>query len=155
MTGEIRTTRLRDLPEWLEDFTDNLMDTELLAPAHSSRESDVEHPVEVALPKRPKLRSLLANQNDKGFLQKTHWRSSPSCRKFGVLTMADHKVFNEECESRDNHWCAVVVQDLSTQRIPSYPCKTKTSHETERSESKFLEPSHKPKVICSDLDLGK
>ena len=38
---------MRDLPEWLEDFTDNLMDTELLAPAHSSRESDVEHPVEV------------------------------------------------------------------------------------------------------------
>ena len=34
-----------------------------------------------SLPERPKLRSLLANQKDKGSLQKTHWRSSTSCRK--------------------------------------------------------------------------
>ena len=33
------------------------------------------------LSKRPKLRSLLENQNDKGSLQKTHWRSSTSSRK--------------------------------------------------------------------------
>ena len=26
-------------------------------------------------------------------------------------------------ESRDNHWCAVVVQDLATQWIQSSPCK--------------------------------
>ena len=34
-----------------------------------------------SLPKRPKLRSMLANQDDKGSLQKTHWRSSTSSRK--------------------------------------------------------------------------
>ena len=34
-----------------------------------------------SLPKRPKLRSLLANQAYKGCLQKTHWRSSTSSRK--------------------------------------------------------------------------
>ena len=33
-----------------------------------------------ALPKRPKLRRLLANQDDKGSLQETHWRSFTSCR---------------------------------------------------------------------------
>ena len=37
--------------------------------------------------------------------------------KFGDLITADHKVFNEECESRDNHRYAVVVRDLATQRI--------------------------------------
>ena len=34
-----------------------------------------------SFPKRPKLRSMLANQDDKGSLQKTHWRSSTSSRK--------------------------------------------------------------------------
>ena len=44
-----------------------------------------------------------------------------------------HKVLNEEGESRNNHWYAVVVQDLATQWIQPYPCKTKTSQETEKS----------------------
>ena len=35
----------------------------------------------------------------------------------------------------------------------SYPCKTKTSHETDKSLSKFLEPSHKPKVICTEKNF--
>ena len=52
---------------------------------------------------------------------------------FGDLITADHQVFSEGCESRNNHRFAVVVQDLATQWIQSYPCKTKTSQETERS----------------------
>ena len=57
----------------------------------------------------------------------------PRQEKFGDLTTGDHKVFNEEGEPRNNHRYAVVAQDLATQRIQSYPCKTKSSHETERS----------------------
>ena len=50
-----------------------------------------------------------------------------------------------------------MVQDLATQWIQSYPCKTKTSQETERSLQKFLEPTRKPKVIYTDnsLEFGK
>ena len=46
-----------------------------------------------------------------------------------------------------------VVQDLATQWIQSYPCKTKTSQETQRSLQKFLEPN----VIYTDnsLEFGK
>ena len=68
-----------------------------------------------------------------------------------------HKVLNEGCASRDNHRYAVVVQDLATQWIQSYPCKTKSSHETERSLSKFLEPLHRQKVVFSDnsMEFGK
>ena len=73
--------------------------------------------------------------------------------KFGDLITAGHKVFNEGCESRDNHRYAVVVQDLATQWIQSYQCKTEISHETEKSFSKFWEPSHKPKVIYTDKSL--
>ena len=70
---------------------------------------------------------------------------------------ADHKVLSERCESRDNHRCAIVVQDLATQWIQSYPCKTKTSQETQRSLQKFLEPEGKPKVFYTDnsFEFGK
>ena len=76
---------------------------------------------------------------------------------FGDLITADHKVLSENCESRNNHRYAVVVQDLATQWIQSYPCKTKTSQETQRSLQKFCEPDRKPKVICTDnsLEFGK
>ena len=70
-----------------------------------------------------------------------------SAEHLGDLIAADHKVLSEGCESRNNHRYAVVVQDLATQRIQSYPCKTKTSQETQKSLQKFLEPARKPKVI--------
>ena len=77
--------------------------------------------------------------------------------KFGDLMTADHKVLSDICESRNNHRYTIVVQDLVTQWIQSYPCKTKTSQETQRSLQKFLEPDGKPKVICTDncLEFGE
>ena len=66
---------------------------------------------------------------------------------------ADHKVLSEGSESRNYHRYAVVVQDLATQWIQSYPCKTKTSQKTEKSLQKFLEPTRKPKVIYTDNSL--
>ena len=68
----------------------------------------------------------------------------------GDLITADHKILSDGCESRNNHRYAVVVQDLATQWIQSYPCKTKTSQETQRSLQKFLDPTRKPKVIYTD-----
>ena len=46
---------------------------------------------------------------------------------FGDLITADHKVLSDNCESRNNHRYAVVVQDLATQWIQAFPCKNKTS----------------------------
>ena len=81
----------------------------------------------------------------------------PSAENFSDLITADHKVLSEGCESRNNHRYAVVVQDLATQGIQAYPCKTKTSQETQRSLQRFLEPDRKPKVIYTDnsLEFGK
>ena len=73
--------------------------------------------------------------------------------KFGDLITADHKVLNEESDSRNNHRHAVVVQDLATQWIQSYQGKTKTSRETEKSVGKFLEPSQKPGVTYTHNSL--
>ena len=50
-----------------------------------------------------------------------------------------------------------MVQDLVTEWIEAYPCRNKTSQETQRSLQKFLEPERKPKVIYTDnsLEFGK
>ena len=57
----------------------------------------------------------------------------PRAEKFCDLVTADHKVHNEGCESRNNHRYAVVVQDLATQWLQSYPCETKTSQKLKRA----------------------
>ena len=46
-----------------------------------------------------------------------------------------------------------MVQDLATQWIQAYLCKTKTSQETQRSKQKFLEPERNPEVIYTDNSL--
>ena len=81
----------------------------------------------------------------------------PRAQIFGDLITADHKILSEECVSRNNHRYAVVVQDLATQWLQSFPCKRKTSQETQKSLMKFLEPTKKPKVIYTDnsLEFGK
>ena len=84
--------RLRDLSEWLAVCTENLENAEFACIGtqfsglrfRTSCESGIkikEAQCLLSLPKRRKLRSLFANQNDKGSLQKTHWRSSTSSRK--------------------------------------------------------------------------
>ena len=46
-----------------------------------------------------------------------------------------------------------MVEDLATQWIQSYPCKNKTSQETQRSVQKLVEPDRKPYVIYTDNSL--
>ena len=52
-------------------------------------------------------------------------KAVPRATNFGDLITGDHKVLSDNCESRNNHRYAVVVQDLATQWIQAYPCKTK------------------------------
>ena len=80
----------------------------------------------------------------------------PIAEIFDLIT-ADHKILSEESESRNKHRYAVVVQDLATQWIQSYPCKTKAAHETQKSLMKFLNPTRKPNVMYTDnsSEFGK
>ena len=48
----------------------------------------------------------------------------PRAVNFGDLITADHKVLSDNCESRNNHRYAVVVQDLATQWIPGVSVQT-------------------------------
>ena len=51
------------------------------------------------------------------------------CRKIWGFETADHKVLNEDLELRLHHRDAVVVQDLATHWIQSYPYKIKSAQE--------------------------
>ena len=83
--------------------------------------------------------------------------SIPRSEKFGHLTTADHKVLNEGSESRNNQRYAVVVQDLATQWIQSYLCKTQEFAGDGEESTKISGAVTKPKVIETDnsQDFGK
>ena len=161
-----------DIPEWLQEFRENLVDDEI--PEHGDSHASSSH--EVSLEPTPTRSVDLCKHSvythfPKNRIceicQRTKITRAPCRRRnggavhraenFGDLITADHKVLSDNCESRNNHRYAVVVQDLALQWIQAYPCKTKTSRETQRSLQKFLEPDRKPKVIYTDnsLEFGK
>ena len=74
---------------------------------------------------------------------------------FGDLITADHKVLSSFCESRNNHRYAVVVQDLATQLIQAYPCKNKTSQETQRSFLPGTREETKSHLHLQFLEFGE
>ena len=134
------------------------------APAHISHDPDSECPTKVVsksmkhsifcpFPKDRNCEVCFRTKMTKASCRRRTGEVLPRAEKFGDLITADHKVLDEGCESRDKHRYAVVVQDLATQWIQSCPFKSKTSQETEKSLLKFLEPSHKPKNICTDNSL--
>ena len=67
-----------------------------------------------SLLRRPKLRSMLANQDAKWLLAEDAM-AKPYLEQtnFVDLITADHKVLSNNCESRNNHRYAIVVQDLA------------------------------------------
>ena len=85
-------------------------------------------------------------------------QSYPRAGNVGDLITADYKVLSEGCESRNNHRYAAVVQDLATQWIQSYPCKTRTSQETQKERCKSSSSRMGSlKIIYTDnsLEFGK
>ena len=161
-----------DIPELLQEFRENLVDERV--PEHrdshvsSSHESSLEptparsadlgkHSIYTHFPKDRNWEICKRTKITRAPCRRRNGEAVPRAENFGDLMTADHKVLSEGCESRNSHRYAVVVQDLATQSIQSYPCKTKTSQETEGSLQKFLEPNRKPKVIYTDnsSEFGK
>ena len=115
------------------------------------------HSIYSHFPKDPNCDTCLKTKTTRASCRRRAGRVVPRSQKFGDLITEDHKVLSEESESRNNHRYAVVVQNLATQWLQSYPCKTKTSQETQKNLMKFLEPTRKTKVIYTDksLEFGK
>ena len=124
---------------------------------HTWNQGAGKHNVFTHFPKDPNCEKSLKTKITRASCRKRAHAIMPRAENFGDLNTADHKVPNEESESRNNHRYVVVVQDLATQWLQSYPCKTKTSQETQKNLMKFLEPARKPEVMYTDnsLDFGK
>ena len=96
------------------------------------------HSVFTHFAKDPNCGKKLEDQKTQGLLAEAALtQSCTGAENFGDLITADLKVPSEESESRSNQRYAVVVQDLATQWLQSYPFKTKSSQETKKSLMKF------------------
>ena len=128
-----------------------------LEPTTKRREDLGKHNVHTHFPKDRKCEICERTKITRDPCRRRNGEAAPRAVNFGDLVAADHKVLSDNCEPRNNHRYAVVVQDLATQWIQAYPCKNKTSQETQRNLQKFLEPERKPKVIYTDnsLEFGK
>ena len=157
-----------DIPEWLQEFKADLVDDRVPerrdSHASSSHEPSLEptptrsadwgkHIVFFHFPRDRNCEICQRTKITRAPCRRRIGGAVPRAVNFGDLITADHKVLSESCESRHNHRYAVVVQALETQWIQSYPCKTKTSQETQRSLQKFLETDRNPKVIYTDSSL--
>ena len=151
-----------EIPEWLQEFRENLVDDEIplqggshassshevsLEPTTKRREDLGKHNVHTHLPKDRNCEICKRTKITRAPCRRRNGGAVPRAEHVSELITAYHEVLSDNCESRNNHWYAVVVEDLATQWIQAYPCKNKTSQETLRSLQKFLEPEWKPKVI--------
>ena len=113
-----------EIPEWLQEFRANLVDDEI--PLQGGSHASSSH--EVSLEPTTKRREDLGKHN-----VHTHFPKDRNCEicKRTKITRAPCRrrngeavLLSDNCESRNNHRYAVVKQDLATQWIQTYPCKT-------------------------------
>ena len=166
---ELHSDQLQGVPDRLQEFRHGLVDQSVLEHRDASSSSHEllleprarvvsgKHSIFTHFPRDRNCDICLKTKITRAPCRKRIGTVVPRAEHFGDWITADHKVLSEGSESRNNHRCAVVVQDLTTQWIQSYPWKTKTSQETPKSLQKFLEPTRKPKVICTvnSSEFGK
>ena len=119
-----------DIPEWLQELRENLVDDEIplqggsLAsssheassePTTKRRENLGKHSVYTHFPKDRNCEICKRTKITRAPCRRRNGGAVLRAANFGDLITADHKVPSDNCESRDNHRYAVVVQDLATQ----------------------------------------
>ena len=141
-----------EIPEWLQEFRENLVDDEIplqggshasssheasLEPIEKRREDLGKHNVHTHFPKDRNCEICKRTKITRAPCRRRKGEAVPRADNFGDLITADHKVLSDNCESRNNHRYAVVLQDLATQWIQASPCKNKTSQETPEKLTKI------------------
>ena len=121
-----------EIPEWMQEFRENLVDDEIPFQggfhASSSHEASVEpttkrredlgkHNVHTHFPKDRNCEICKRTKITRAPCRRRNGEAVPRAVNFGDLITADHKVLSDNCESRNNHRYAVVVQDLATRWI--------------------------------------
>ena len=98
-----------------------------LEPTTKRREDLGKHNVHTHFPQDRNCEICQGTKITRAPCRRRNGEAEPRAANFGDLTTADHKVVRDNCESRNSHRYAVVVQDLATQWIQAYPCKNKIS----------------------------
>ena len=126
-------------------------------PIFKRREDLGKHSVETHFPKDRNCEFCRKTKITRAPRRRRNGEAVPRAEKFGDLITADHKVLNDNCESRNNHRYAVVVQDLATQWIQAYPSKPKLHKKPREACKSSWNPRRNPRVIYTDnsLEFGK
>ena len=160
-----------EIPEWLQEFIENLVHDGVL----EHRDSHASSSHEVSLEPTCKRSEGLGNHSvythfaedrnceicqrtkiTRAACRRRNGGAVPRAEKFGDLITADHKSSQWRLwVSKQSSICNRGGLTWPPQWIQSYPCKTKTSPETQRSLQKFLEPDRKPKVIYIPWNSAK
>ena len=90
--SENSSGRLRDLSEWLEEFTENLEDTEMPAPAHISHDSDSERSTKVAS-RRHSIYTHFPKDTNCEICKRTKMTRAPCRRRTGEAVPRAEKVW--------------------------------------------------------------
>ena len=110
-----------EIPEWLQEFRENLVDDEI--PLQGGSHASSSH--EVSLEPTTKRREDLSKHNvhthfpkdrnceiiTRAPCRRRNGEAVPRAANFGDLITADHKVLSDNSESRNNHRYAVVVHE--------------------------------------------
>ena len=122
-----------EIPEWLQEFREILVDDDIpihgdshasfsheasLEPTTKRREDLGKHSVYTHFPKERNCEICKRTKITRAPCRRRNGEAVPRAENFGDLITADHKVLSKNCESRNNHRQAIVVQDLADQVIP-------------------------------------
>ena len=129
-----------EIPEWLQEFREILVDHRVPEHRDSHASSSHEESLEPTSKRSEDLGkhsvyTHFSQDRNCEICQRTKITRAPCRRRiggavpraesFGDLITADHKVLSENCESRNNHRYAAVVQDLATQWIQTLSVQNK------------------------------
>ena len=150
-----------EIPEWLKEFRENLVDESVPEPhdlhASSLHEPFLE-PLRQMVPGKHTVYTHLPKDGNCKICQRTNITRAPCRRRTGSvvpraknvgdLITADDTILSEGCESRNNHRYAVVVQDWATRFN-----HIRVQQKLRRTRKVLKKPSRKPKVIYTDNSL--
>ena len=148
----------------MQEFRENLVDDEIalqrgshassshevLEPTPKRREDLSKHIVYTHFPKDRNCEICKRTKITRAPCRRRDGEAVPRAANFGDLITTDHKVLSENCDSRNNQRYAVVVQDLATQWIQSYPCENNFSRNEGACES-FWSPRRNQKSLTMTI----
>ena len=128
-----------------------------LEPTFERREDLGKHSVYTHFPKDRNFEICKRTKITRAPCRRRNGEAVLRAEKFGGLITADHKVLSDNCESRNNHRYAVVVQDLATHGSRHIRAKPKLHRKPRETCKSSWSQIGSPTPIYTDnyLEFGK